>query len=232
MQEVFNFHKFPSLNWNDFIESNTNRDAILYLSRWPNWEERGGIIFGDHGVGKTHLASLWAQSANAVYVLKDSFLYPARDLFDYNCNFVFDNVDSQIILENENWMFDFLNISRELKRDFLILSNDSPYKWNLKLKDLRSRINILPIVEIKNPNEDLLFKIAKKISKDLEISLSDDALKYLLSIVSRDVKSISYNLQVLDKLSLRLQKPLSMAFLKKYLSLPRANFLENNFFRN
>lgn len=217
MQEVFDFHKIESLNWNDFIDNSTNHDAIMYLSQWPNWMHQGVIIYGDHGVGKTHLAALWAQSANAVYILRDSFWHPPRDLFQYNCNFVLDNFDFQTISENEDWLFHFFNIAVEQKRNFLILSLSHPSDWPVRLRDLKSRFNTLPVVGIARPDDALLMKIAKKISKDFDIFISDDALEYILSVIPRDVKEVAYNLQMLDKLSLRLHKPLNLPFVKRYI---------------
>jgi chromosomal replication initiation ATPase DnaA len=214
-QEVFNFHKIERLDWSDFIESGENRCALSHLTRWPHWNGQGTIIHGESGTGKTHLAALWAQTANAVYVLKESLLHDPRDLFDAECNFVFDNFDSLIKCENYSWFFHFLNIVKEKYRSFLILSRLHPFLWHVELDDLRSRLFALPIVGIDTPCDDLLLKISRKIAKDFGITVPDDALAYILNTIERNVTSVADILQTLNKLSLQSKKNLSLAFVRK-----------------
>lgn len=221
VQEVFDFSKEESLSWNDFIESEENREALVYLTRWPNWSANGLVIVGEPGVGKTHLASLWAQSANAVCVLRSSLSSNPRDLFDYTydnkCNFVFDNF--QDFLADELWLFDFYNIAKEKQRFFLITDTTPPSLWNISLKDLKSRLSLLPMVRISSHSDELLFKVTKKLAKDYEIDIADNVVEYILHRCRRDIPEISRILKILDKLSLQLKKPLNLGFVKKYLSV-------------
>ncbi|MDR2781738.1 MAG: hypothetical protein LBB21_04790 [Holosporaceae bacterium] len=218
-QEVFDFHKIDRLDWCDFIESDENRNALLYLTKWPNWNSCGMIIYGEPGTGKTHLAALWAQTANAVYVLKESLNHNPRDLFEAKCNFVFDNFDDMIKYENYDWFFHFFNIVKEENRFFLILSRVHPSLWGIKLSDLRSRLFTLSAVGIDAPQDDLLLKISQKIAKDLQITVPDDVMMYILNTVERNVSSITDVLRILDKLSLQKKKTLSLSFIKSNLKL-------------
>lgn len=220
-QQVFDFSKEESLSWNDFIESTENRDALTYLTRWPNWNSNGLIIIGEHGVGKTHLASLWAQSANAVCVLKSCVNDDPRDLFqhteDNKCNFVFDNF--QDFLTDQRWLFDFYNIAKEKHRSFLITDITPPALWNISLPDLKSRLNLLPVVRISSHSDKLLFKVTKKLVRDYDIEIADSVVKYILTMCKRDIPEISRILKTLDKLSLQQKKPLSLNFVRKYLNV-------------
>lgn len=220
VQEVFNFSKEESLSWNDFVESDENRDVLAYLTRWPNWNSVGLVIVGEHGVGKTHLASLWAQSANAVCVLKSCLQNDPRDLFSYTennkCNFVFDNF--QDFLTNQRWLFDFYNIAREKHRSFIITDTTPPALWNVSLPDLKSRLNLLPVVRISSHSDELLFKVTKKLAKDYDIEISDNIVEYILTRCRRDIPEISRILKTLDKLSLQQKKPLNLSFVRKYLN--------------
>jgi len=219
VQEVFDFSKEESLDWNDFIESSENQEALAYLMRWPNWNFNGLVLVGEHGVGKTHLASLWAQSANAVCVLKSCLNNDPRDLFDYTCdnkcNFVFDNF--QDFLADQHWLFDFYNIAQEKHRFFVITDVAPPAMWNISLKDLKSRLSLLPVVRILSHSDELLFKVTKKLAKDYDMEIEDNVVEYILMVCQRDIPEISRVLKILDKLALQQKKNLNLGFVRKYL---------------
>ncbi|GHT97488.1 chromosomal replication initiator protein DnaA [Alphaproteobacteria bacterium] len=218
IQEVFGFHKIENLSWSDFVDSSENSDAIKHLMQWPAWNTSGLIIYGESGVGKTHIANLWAQTANAIYVLKQSLNQNPRTLFETECNFIIDNFDDFLEAKNYDWIFHFFNISKEKSRYFLLLSRTHPSMWKVGLNDLRSRLFTLPAINIKNPDDELLLKIAKKLSKDLEIMVSDDTLRYIIHIVDRNVTSVSNTLKILDKIALQKQKSITIPFVKKYIA--------------
>ncbi|MDR0556210.1 MAG: hypothetical protein LBG20_04395 [Holosporaceae bacterium] len=214
-QEIFDFYTLERLDWHDFMEDDENRRAIQSLIKWPDWNSFGLIIHGEAGTGKTHLAALWAQTACAVYVLNDNLNHSPRDLFNNNCNFVFDNFDSMMIPINHHWVFDFLNITAEKKRFVLLLSRQHPSLWNVEPSDLRSRLFTIPTVKIETPRDTLLLKIARKIARDLNIAIHDDVLVYLLNTIERRVDSIANSLRTLNKLALRQKKKPTISFVKK-----------------
>lgn len=218
IQETFGFHKIENLDWNDFIESEENRDAIKYLTLWPSaWTSNGVILHGESRVGKTHIVNLWAQTSNAVYVLKTSLNNDPRALFDTECNFVIDNFDDFLSMENYSWMFHFFNIAREKNRYFVLVSRSHPSLWQIGLNDLRSRLFTLPAINIKNPGDELLLKIAKKLSKDFGIVISEESLQYMMNFIDRNVATISNTLKILDKLALQKRKTINVNFIKSYL---------------
>ena len=219
IQEVFDFSREESLSWSDFVESTENREALSYLTQWPNWKSNGLVLVGEHGVGKTHLATLWAQSANAVCVLRSCLNENPRNLFDHThgnkCNFVFDNF--QDFLTDQHWLFDFYNISKEKRRFFIITDVTPPALWNITLKDLKSRLSLLPVIRIASHGDELLFKVTKKLAKDYNIEISDDVIEYILMTCQRYIPEISLVLKTLDKLALQQKKALNLGFVRKYL---------------
>ncbi|MDR0753353.1 MAG: hypothetical protein LBE95_01660 [Holosporaceae bacterium] len=222
-QEIFDFRKIERLDWSDFIVSEENRGAILSLAKWPAWNVNGLIIYGGSGAGKTHLASLWARTANAIYILKESLNHSPRDLFATENNFVIDNfedfIEASHLKSNCDWMFHFLNIAKEKGKFFLLLSRTHQSFWSVELEDLRSRLRAIPSVSIAVPGDDLLLKISQKICKDLEITIHDDAMRYILNTAERKVSAIADILKKLDKLSLQQKKRLSLSYIRNNLEL-------------
>jgi chromosomal replication initiation ATPase DnaA len=218
-QEVLNFKKNTHLDWGNFIDSEENLDAMRMLLQWPRWPTNGLVIFGEAGVGKTHLANLWAQSANAVCVLTDSMKHDPRNLFATESNFLLDNFDAFLEAKAHDWIFHFFNISNEKKKFYLLISRKHPATWHIELTDLRSRLFTIPAINIRNPEDQLLLKIAKKIATDLGITVGDEALCYMLNLIDRSVSSIANTLKNLDRLALQEHKPITIPFIRNYLRL-------------
>ncbi|MDR2766119.1 MAG: hypothetical protein LBB63_01490 [Holosporaceae bacterium] len=216
-QEIFDFYQLQGLDWRDFLEGEENHEALVHLMRWPDWTHNGTILYGDSGVGKTHLAALWAQTVNAVYVLAEGLRHNPRNLFDADCHFVLDNFDDILEANHLDWLFHFFNIAHEKNRFFLILAKTPPTSWRIELDDLKSRLLAIPAVRIMTPGDELLFKITRKIAHDLGLTIGDDVISHILGVVDRCVGSIADTLKVLDKLFLQEKKPITLALVKKYL---------------
>lgn len=114
-------------------------------------------------------------------------------------------------------MFHFFNIAREKNRYFVLVSRSHPSLWQIGLNDLRSRLFTLPAINIKNPGDELLLKIAKKLSKDFGIVISEESLQYMMNFIDRNVATISNTLKILDKLALQKRKTINVNFIKSYL---------------
>lgn len=217
-QEIFDFGNTERLSWKDFIESKENQEALRYLMTWPNWSNNVLILFGESGVGKSHLAGLWAQCANAIYITQGDLCDNPRELFLTQNSFVIEQFDDLVFnAASNNWMFHFLNILREKQGYLLVTERVRPTSLNIWLNDLRSRILSYPAVHIESPKDELLFNIAKKVSKDLGVFIPDEALSYMLNIIDRNVITLATTLKTLDKLSLQLKKKISLSFVRKYL---------------
>ncbi len=215
-QEIFHFQSSEHLGWQDFVVSEENRAAFEYLAQWPDWIHSSAIIYGASGAGKTHMAALWAQAANAVYILRESFLYEPRDMFTENCNFVLDNCDEYREQAQLDWIFHFVNILNEKKRFLLILTKTHPLQMSTSLRDLQSRLLSYPLLTVQHPNDELLLQIAKKLTKDLGIFISEEALRVLLTLIPRDVSTLKKALKALDKLALQLKKNITVAMVRRY----------------
>ena len=218
-QEIFSFERIEKLDWSSFIEGAENRSAIEYLVNWPNWSNNGLIIHGNSGVGKTHLMHLWSQTANAQFVTKKNAPSDPRNLFSEDVNFIFDNFDDFLQPENFDWLFHFINIAREKQKFFILVSRVQPSLWKINLDDLRSRILALPSVQIRNPGDELLFKIAQKLCDDLGISIRENTLNFILKRIDRQVNSVAKLLEILNKLSLQDQKKITIQFIQNHAEL-------------
>ena len=67
-QLYFNIEDAPSFDEDNFIISSSNQNASDYLYNWPKWASNNVVLFGEEGVGKSHLANIWLSKASALKV--------------------------------------------------------------------------------------------------------------------------------------------------------------------
>src|SRR5690606_30953174 len=58
----------PGHSREELVVSDANRQAVALIDAWPDWPAAVVVLAGPAGSGKSHLASIWAAEANAVFV--------------------------------------------------------------------------------------------------------------------------------------------------------------------
>ena len=66
IQLSLNLKKKKIYEKDDFLVSNSNKEAYRLINSWPEWRSRKIIIFGDSGTGKTHLCKIWQNKTSAI----------------------------------------------------------------------------------------------------------------------------------------------------------------------
>lgn len=203
-----------------YLPTDSNREALDWVNKWPNWGE--GIynnivyIFGEKASGKTHLAKIWQNKSDAVFVthrLLQEQLYFDEKVTAYILE------DLEALVEQEKLLFNFLNYIINSKKFLLITSNSSPSKIDFHLPDLKSRINSFLTIEIKRPDENMIGQILLKYFTDRQISISSNVINYLIHRIDRSYKNISDVAEKLDKVSLLQHKKISISMVKSVLDI-------------
>ena len=191
MQIPLDFPHRPSLGREDFMVAKCNQEAVATVDLWPDWPFFAICIYGPSGCGKTHLANVFAQ----MVALKTSHPYRipfikaskinkemAHTLFETNPQIVIEDLPS---LKDQEALFHIYNTYRDLGGNILFTSNIAPARINFSLPDLRSRMNIVPNLEIKSPDDDLLIALILKLFMDRQITPTQELLSYLLKNIHR-----------------------------------------------
>ena len=133
---------------------------------WKKWLN----IFGENGSGKTHLSKILEKK------IKNSKIIEAKnidnkiieDLDNFEC-LIIDSFDNNI---DENLFYTILNHLKQIDGHILINSKISIKNFDLKLNDLKSRMNSFIFIGIELPSDDLLKVIITKTLSDKQISIS------------------------------------------------------------
>jgi chromosomal replication initiation ATPase DnaA len=166
----------------DLIVSNANAMAVSIIDSWPGWPGHLVVLTGPAGSGKSHMAAIWSKAANATIVT-------LRGL-----NAVNPPVAGNLVLEDaiakdidEKALFHVLNDIRSRNGHCLITSREKPHAWKIILPDLASRIKAAQLVELHEPDDELLHKVMFKLFADRQLQFEPGVIDYLLRRMERSL---------------------------------------------
>ncbi len=228
-QLTLDFPHRPSLGREDFMVAPCNREAVSLIDNWPDWPYFAVCIYGPEGCGKTHLANVFANKvANLTnYPYKIPFIKAAavsleniRSLFDaHNC-LVVEELQADI---NQEALFHLYNLYRDEGGNVLVLSEQAPARINFTLPDLRSRMNIVPTAEIKEPDDELLSALLVKLFTDRQITPSPELITYLLNNMRRSFAYARKVVAEIDAISLARKRAVTASIAKEALAALDSN---------
>ena len=199
----------------DFFVSSNNFSAYKLIESWPRWPGKWLNIFGTTGSGKTHLSKVLEKKINNIKLIEAKNVN--NDILQN-----FNNLDCLIIDSYQNnidekLLYSILNESRLLD-NYVVINSIKPIKnYDLKLKDLESRINSFVHIGIQMPTDDLLKVIISKSFSDKQINLSPKISEYIINNVERSYEKMFKFLKDLDQLSLSTGKSININLIKKVL---------------
>lgn len=228
-QLALDFPHRPSLGREDFMVAKCNQEAVSIIDLWPNWPFFATCIYGPSGCGKTHLANVFAQ----MVALKTSHPYRipfikasqinknmAHTLFENNQQIVIEDLDT---LKDQEALFHLYNTYRDLGGNILFTSEIAPARINFSLPDLRSRMNIVPNIEIKAPDDDLLMALIVKLFMDRQITPSPELLNYLIKNIHRSFSYVRKLVEEIDNISLAKKRAISISIAKEAITTLDSN---------
>ena len=219
----FNF-KFKS---NDFFVTEKNMFAYNFIKIWPNWQQRSVYLYGPEKCGKTTISQMWLEVSKAICISNENF----EDFFsdDLNIeyiksnNWLIDDVDDLISIDknlNSNKILNLINIIKDNKNAFLLMTGKkSPKFIDCDLNDLISRLLSSIVLEVRNPDEELLLKIINKYLNDRNIYLSQKKLNFIANRIERSYESAIEIAKKIDLKSLETKSNISIHFLKSNLKI-------------
>lgn len=220
-QLTLEFPTRPSLGRADFMVSSCNQEAVNMVDLWPNWSYFAICIYGPEGCGKTHLANVFAQmvALQTEHPYRIPFIKAeqlnkelSHTLFETSRQIVIEDLQN---LTDQESLFHLYNTYRDCGGNILFTSSQAPARLKLSLPDLRSRMNIVPALEIKEPNDDLLMALLVKLFMDRQITPAPELLEYLLKNMQRSFSYARKLVEEIDNISLARKRAISIPIAKE-----------------
>jgi chromosomal replication initiation ATPase DnaA len=164
----------------EFVRGPSNAAALAALGSWPHWPGGCLVLVGPEGVGKTHLARVWAEETGAAVLARE-----APDLAAA--------AGRPALIEDADGgtpgeaLFHLINLAARDGAGLLLTARTRPAGWPADLPDLRSRLNALFVAEIEAPDDAVLEGVLRKLFRDRSIRPPAELYPYLLRRMPRSI---------------------------------------------
>ncbi len=217
-----NVLKFKFSENRDFFVSPKNSIAFHLINNWPNWNGQIVYIYGPEKCGKTLISSLWKKKSNALFLDEKKLINFIKNDIDLDevkqKNWIIDDIDNFLKKNYDEKILNLINIILATKDSFVLVTSQTPPKFlNTKIKDLLSRLSSSMVIEVFQPDNELLCKIIEKYLQDRSISISKKSLDYLVLRIERSYQKALEIAKKIDKESLETHSNINYKFLKKFL---------------
>jgi chromosomal replication initiation ATPase DnaA len=219
-QLPFEFETRPVMGREYFLLGPSNRDAVGWIDRWPEWPAPSLFICGPAACGKSHLAAVWRDRAGAVNVRPD--ILPstgAADIAAMGEHLVIDGIDPWLgEREAETTLFHLYNILKESRRSMLVTGRMNPAQSEFAIPDLASRFRAAPLAMIRPPDDILLGSVLIKLFSDRQINASNDVIRYILPRMERSFGAARDIVEQADRAALAQKRAVSVPILRSVLA--------------
>lgn len=182
----------------DLLVADPLSAAVKIVDSWPNWPSPVVILAGPVGSGKSHLASIWRERSDAAFIHPKPGANAA--VIAANGPVIFEDVDRRGFDDTE--LFHVINSVRENGTGLLMTSRLWPMSWPVTLPDLRSRLKAATVVEIGEPDEELLSQVIVKLFADRQLYIDDKLVLYIVNRMERSLNAAQLIVDRLDRLAL------------------------------
>lgn len=172
--------------------------AVAIIDAWPHWPSPVVILTGPAGSGKSHLASIWREKSGAIAIHPKAGADAAMQAAAGPV--LFEDADRRGF--DENALFHVINSVKENRTSLLMTARLWPMSWSVSLPDLRSRLKAATVVEIGEPDEDLLGQVIIKLFADRQLNIDDRIVAYIVQRMERSMEAAQGVVDRLDRLAL------------------------------
>ena len=207
-----------ALGREDFMVNECNQAALDFVDSFYKSKIRTGVLIGPKGSGKSHLVNVFCNNTEIDKLkILQNFNIDIYKIFEENDAIIIEDIDLVSSKDEEEHLFHCINLSKELKKILLLTSGTELSNINIKIPDLRSRLDSLQRIKILEPNDDLMNSLILKLFHDRQILIKPNILIYLLKRIDRSYAGISEIISLIDKASLSKNKSISISLIKELL---------------
>ncbi|MFD1611857.1 chromosomal replication initiator DnaA [Sphingomonas tabacisoli] len=169
----------------DFIVSESNARAMRHLDHWSTWPVMATILTGPRKSGRSLLGRLFARNSGG-RLIDDAERRPEEELF-------------------HAW-----NAAQETHRPLLIVADEAPPAWKIRLPDLKTRLSATPVISLGDPDDVLVAGLIEKLLLQRNLQVPPGLVPWLMPRIERTHVGIIQAVDALDEAALARKVRLSL----------------------
>jgi hypothetical protein len=176
----------------DFLISDCNRAVFEHFRHWAVWPVMAALLTGPRKSGRSLLGRIFIRRSGGR---------------------LFDDAEAH----DEEAIFHAWNEAQVQRRPLLIVADESPPVWEVKLPDLRSRLSATPHIRINEPDDALLGALIVKLLHDRGVATPPDLGEYLVPRIERSYVAVQQIVDLLDRAMLSHSRRLTVPMARSVL---------------
>jgi hypothetical protein len=173
-------------NERDFIVSDANKLAVKHLEHWSLWPVMATVLTGPRKSGRSLLGRIFAAKVGGR-------LIDTAEQFD------------------EEAVFHAWNAAQADRKPLLLIADNPPARWKIRLPDLRSRLLATPSIAIAEPDDALMARLIEKLLVARSLSAPADMIRYVVPRIERSYIAVGRVVDLIDELALARRRSPSIA---------------------
>jgi len=236
MQIIFDFPVVPRFSFENFVVCGGNKTAYHFARKLATQDATENLlyVYGPEGSGKTHLLTALSNSIGGRYLsFKDADAlyrgnYPAEGLsslsdhFADACALILD--DLHLLPDNQGVrveLWELFNAFYTSGRKIAIAGLTPPKELPHLDGHLTSRLLWGLVARMDVSDDDSRRMILKKLAEDHQMALPDDVIDQMLLRVRRDIPSLIYALESINRFAIATKRKIGLRLAKEALGLLR-----------
>ncbi|MFC3071792.1 DnaA regulatory inactivator HdaA [Shinella pollutisoli] len=188
----------PATGRDDLLVAAPVNAAVALVDAWPDWRSPVAVIAGPVGSGKSHLAAVWREKAGAALVVAR----PGAGAEEAAARGPVLVEDADRDGFDDRTLFHMINTVRQNGHTLMMTSRLWPMSWPVTLPDLASRLKAATVVEIGEPDDELLSQVIVKLFADRQLFVDDRLVAYIVARMERSLEAAQTLVERLDRLAL------------------------------
>ena len=204
----------PATSRDDLLVAGPLAAAVELIDRWPDWPSPVVMLVGPAGSGKSHLARIWSEHADARAIVPRAGDASATEAETRAV--LFEDADRTDF--DDTQLFHVINSVRQHGSSLLMTARTWPGMWPVSLADLRSRLKAATVVEIGEPDEELLSQVIVKLFADRQLQVEPKLVDYVVSRMERSMQAAQQIVDRVDFLALARGSRITRALVQEVLA--------------
>lgn len=169
----------------DFIVADSTARAVRHLEHWSTWPVMATLLTGPRKSGRSLLGRIFAGNSGGRLL---------------------DDADRRA----EDELFHAWNAAQEARKPLLLIADEPPPVWKIRLPDLRTRLSATPVISLGDPDDALAGALIEKLLRQRNLQVPPGLVPWLVPRIERTHVAIVQAVDMLDEAALAKRVRLSV----------------------